>query len=214
MRTLASNVDIVRISAVRCRFTSASSLLVVALLGACSARLPRVLSEQQTESLAREVLQHTPDHTHFGGATFRWVLFDPKETSVYPEAVRRIRTELARKYIVYDHESQLPPEAIRSDGVTKAYVNGFYFSVRVIPFDTTTLEVGYQDYEGNTAAGGQVFRYRWNGDRWIEVWKGPTVIASFLRGQPAHVVVYTLLRPKRISLPQASPGMCEREPTA
>jgi hypothetical protein len=153
----------------------------VALLGACSAGLPRVLSEQQTESLAREVLQHTPEHTHFGSATFRWVLFDPKQTSVYPEAVRRIRTELARKYIVYDRESQLPPEAIRTDGVTKAYVNGFYFSVRIVPFDTTTLEVGYQDYEGNMAAGGQVIRYRWNGDGWIEVWKGPTVIASFLR---------------------------------
>ncbi len=164
----------------RYRSTNASSVLVVALLGAClQARLPRVLSEQQTESLAREVLEHTP---HFGhGATFHWVLFTYEEPSLYPEAMRRIRAELAKKYIVYDHENQLPPEAtMRSNGTPIGYVGGFYFRVRITKFDSTTLEIGYQDYEGNTAAGSQIVRYRWNGERWIEVWRGPTVVASFL----------------------------------
>ena len=218
MRALASNIDIVRISAVRSRSTNACSLLVVALLGACSqARLPRVLSEQQAESLAREVLQHTPEHTHFEpGATFRWVLFVPKETSVYPEAVRRIRTELAKKYVVYDHESQLPQEAIHTDAVAKAYVNGFYFSVRIIPFDTTTLEVGYQDYEGNLAAGSQIVRYRWDGDRWIEVWKGPTVVASFPRDPSSAIAAETCSVPRLFALRTAKAQLsanCSLQPT-
>src|SRR5687768_13652584 len=124
------------------------------LLVACSsAILSDTLSHDQLTALAREVLRHTPEHTHFAETTrFEWVFFTPGDEVAYPEAIPAIRQALTSKYTVYSRGDKLPSGAERHDGVGTSYVGGFLFSVSIRRIDVKTIEIEYSDYEGSLAA--------------------------------------------------------------
>ena len=149
------------------------------LLVACSsATLRDKLSDDQVRALAREVLRHTPEHTHFAqGTRFDWVFFTPGDEVAYPEAIPAIRDALASKYQVYSGDEKLPPGAEGHDGVSTSYVGGFLFSVSIRRVDEKTIEVEYSDYEGSLAAGRQTVRYQWRGSHWAKTWESPQVVS-------------------------------------
>jgi hypothetical protein len=154
-------------------------LATLIVLAACTtATLTDRLSDEQASALAREVLRHTPEHTHFADSTkFDWVFFTPGKNSDYPEAFAAIRSALAGKYALYSTAEEMPDTAERHDGMGPSYVGGFLFSVAIRKVDATTIEVEYSDYEGTLAGGRQSVRYQWRGGRWVKVWESPQVVS-------------------------------------
>lgn len=168
------------------KVTSRNLMLVLAGAGLimpgllCAADLS--LSRRQADSLAREIVRHTPEHLHWvKGWRFSWVIFNMPDTDPFREVRERVRIRLAARYQVFSSESEVPPAMVVRDDTEPVpgprYIDGFKFSYEISVLDNGDIEIRYSDYEAPMAASAQRVRYRWILWRWFVVWKEPLAVS-------------------------------------
>jgi hypothetical protein len=152
-------------------------LFLISFLLFCSfafgADLPKsniTFTDRQIEILAEAIRANTPENTHFSKeTTFKWVylVFD----SSIPENLKdQVIKRFSKDYIVYLSYKDIPIENIRKTGdYTIGYEEGFSFSLKMTNKNENTIEVFFEDVEGNRAASGFSIVYSWNGETWTKI---------------------------------------------
>jgi len=141
---------------------------------------PHELSKAQIESLATEIMRHTPEYVHFAeGTTFSWVLFTQKDEESLPGLTTAVLNRLQKKYTVYRSKEDLPSSELILDsrGNLLGYRDGFSFRFSVTVLAHNRVEVRYTDWEGNVAASSQKVSYKWTGSQWQIIGKSPLVVS-------------------------------------
>ena len=151
-----------------------------ALGGYAAAADTPALSKTQIDTLASEIMEHTPEHVHFAeGTTFSWVLFEQVDSDADTALTTAVIDRLKKKYTVYRSEQEIPPtEIIRSEsGKLLGYRDGFSFRFSVKFLGDHRVEVRYSDWEGNLAASSQTISYQWTGSQWETVSRGSLLVS-------------------------------------
>jgi hypothetical protein len=138
------------------------------------------LSTAQLESLATEIMRHTPEYLHYvEGTTFSWVLFTQETEDSLPGLTAAVLSRLRKKYTVYRSKEDVPSTELILDrgGSLLGYRDGFLFHFTATILGESRVEVRYSDWEGNLSASSQTVLYEWTGSRWKVIEKGPLVVS-------------------------------------
>lgn len=125
--------------------------------------------------LAAEVMKNTPEHLHVADdANFKWVLLDAGVTNNPPEFLQEAVRLLGQKYTVYAHDAVMSDKQVvrNAAGQIVSCEDGFLFGFRVNLVGWHTVDISYEDFEGDLAASCHTDRYRWTGKEWKLVRKG------------------------------------------
>jgi hypothetical protein len=128
--------------------------------------------------LAEQVLNNTPEYTHFEpGTKFSWCLFEPPEKDNLPQLTKAVITNLSRKYKLYLSRTEIPNTSkILINGKLYGYKKGFWFWIHVEILSQQKIKIHYSDWVGDLASSRHFKVYKWNGKSWeiIEI-SGMTV---------------------------------------
>ena len=139
-----------------------------------------VLNEKQINDLTIQIINNTPEHTHFEpGAKFKWVIISADSLSIQKELFNSVINEFKKHYSVYLSKDNIPKEYISKNdqGETIDYIDGFRFSYSLEFFSKNKIRIHYNDWEGELAASNYWILYKWTRNKWQTIKKGPMCIS-------------------------------------
>ena len=124
--------------------------------------------ESDFDGVAKQVLDNTPEHTHWvKGTKFSWCMFISPKDNALPQLTEKVLARLRKKYTVYLTEDEIPAASkMFRNGEMVGFKNGFMFRMEIEPLGATRLRIHYSDWETQLAASTFSVTYEWTGRSW------------------------------------------------